>query len=236
MKTLHCDCFYQLLLYRFRQQFKTKLFHYPARVLQCSGTGKRFSEENRLSHSNGLNSKTKRDIVPRWFSDMWVPALLLPPPQKRFLAKNMHFWSFWPKYWPFWLILCHARPKNNANEVNRWFSDMLVPKLLLPHKIIRMFGPKTAIFPQKYVFFGSYRSHLVHCCLVGWWLWRAGCISQETYLLYCHQLQYLEYTFLFSLHQLWKKQRNWKSFERFQKSLLWLLCSGGWVERKVLTL
>ena len=94
MKTLHCDCFYQLLLYRFRQQFKTKLFHYPARVLQCSGTGKRFSEENRLSHSNGHNSKTKRDIVPRWFSDMWVPELLLPPPQKRFLAQNMHFWSF----------------------------------------------------------------------------------------------------------------------------------------------
>ena len=27
-------------------------------------------------------------------------------------------------------------------------------------------------------------AHLVPCWWVGWWLWRAGCISQDTYLLY----------------------------------------------------
>ena len=28
------------------------------------------------------------------------------------------------------------------------------------------------------------RAYSVPCWLVGWWLWRAGCISQDTYLLY----------------------------------------------------
>ena len=27
-------------------------------------------------------------------------------------------------------------------------------------------------------------AHLVPCWWVGWWFWRAGCISQDTYLLY----------------------------------------------------
>ena len=34
----------------------------------------------------------------------------------------------------------------------RWFSDIWVPELLLPPKIIRMFGPKMAIFAQKIYF------------------------------------------------------------------------------------
>ena len=48
--------------------------------------------------------------------------------------------------------------KNNVNEVPRWFSDVWVPELLLPPKIDRMFGPKTAIFARKYAFLGTYRS------------------------------------------------------------------------------
>ena len=32
--------------------------------------------------------------------------------------------------------------------------------------------------------FCSLPVHLVPCWRVGWWLWRAGCISQDTYLLY----------------------------------------------------
>ena len=28
------------------------------------------------------------------------------------------------------------------------------------------------------------QAYSVPCLLVGWWLWRAGCISQDTYLLY----------------------------------------------------
>ena len=131
---------------------------------------------------------TNGSEVPSLFSDVWVPKLLLPlqnirtMPQKRpNLAKNMHFWSFWAKYWPFWSIWCHAWPNNNANKVPRWFSDMWVSELLLPPKIIRIFGPKTAIFAPKYAFLGTYRPCWLIWCSVGRWLWRAGCISQDTY-------------------------------------------------------
>ena len=81
------------------------------------------------------------------------------------------------------LVPCPTE-KNNGNEVPRWFSDMWVPELLLPHVIIRMFGPKTAIFALNYALLGSYRPCRLIWCPVGWWLWRAGCISQDTYLLY----------------------------------------------------
>ena len=44
-----------------------------------------------------------------------------------------------------------------------------------------IFGPKTEIWAQKKaVTFGLFNALL----WVGWWLWRAGCISQDTYLLY----------------------------------------------------
>ena len=36
------------------------------------------------------------------------------------LVKNMHFWSFWTKYWHFLPILSNARPKTNSNKVPRW--------------------------------------------------------------------------------------------------------------------
>ena len=61
---------------------------------------------------------------------------------------------------------------------------MLVPKPLLTPLKIRIFGPKTAKIGQKYAFLvilgKALPAHLVPC----WWLWRAGCISQDTYLLY----------------------------------------------------
>ena len=42
--------------------------------------------------------------------------------------------------------------------------------------------PKIGIFGQ----FGPGHAGLFNALLwVGWWLWRAGCISQDTYLLYC---------------------------------------------------
>ena len=40
--------------------------------------------------------------------------------------------------------------------VPRWFSEMWVPELLFPSKIIKMFGQKTAFFAQKYAFLGTY--------------------------------------------------------------------------------
>ena len=36
----------------------------------------------------------------------------------------------------------------------------------------------------KNAFFGTLPAHLVPYWLVGWWLWRADCNSQDTYLLY----------------------------------------------------
>ena len=55
-----------------------------------------------------------------------------------------------------------------SNEVPRWLSDMRVPELLLPPKMIRMFGPKMAIFAPKYAFLGTYRPCRLICCPVGW--------------------------------------------------------------------
>ena len=42
--------------------------------------------------------------------------------------------------------------KNNADKLSRWFSVMLVPKLLLTPIKIRIFGPKTAKFGPKSAF------------------------------------------------------------------------------------
>ena len=42
--------------------------------------------------------------------------------------------------------------KNNADKLSRWFSVMLVPKLLLTPIKIRIFGPKTAKIGPKSAF------------------------------------------------------------------------------------
>ena len=100
------------------------------------------------------------------------------------MAKDWHFWSFLAKYLSLWSIVVLCLTKKNGNGVPRWFSDMWVPELLLPPKIIRMFGPKTAIFAPKYAFLGTKRPCRFIWCPVGWWLWRASCISQDAYSLY----------------------------------------------------
>ena len=101
-----------------------------------------------------------------------------------------HF--FFSKYWPFGSILSHGRPKNNASKVPRLFSVMWVPKLLLSPVRIRIFCPKMTKFGPKLAFLvilgQALPAHLVPCWWVGWWLWRAGCISQDTYLLYVFQI------------------------------------------------
>ena len=52
----------------------------------------------------------------------------------------------------------------------------------------RIFGPKTTKFGPKLAFLvnlgQAMQAYSVPCWWVGWWLWRAGCISQDTYLLY----------------------------------------------------
>ena len=68
------------------------------------------------------------------------------------------------------------------------FPIMWVTKLLTFLVKIRIFCPKTTKFGRKLAFlviFGqALPAHLVPCWWVGWWLWRTGCISQDTYLLY----------------------------------------------------
>ena len=65
---------------------------------------------------------------------------------------------------------------------------MWVTKLLISPVKKRIFCPKTTKFGPILAFLvnlgQAMQAYSVPCWLVGWWLWRAGCISQDTYLLY----------------------------------------------------
>ena len=67
------------------------------------------------------------------------------------------------------------------------FSVMWVTKLLIFPVEIRIFCPKTTKFGPKLAFLvnlgQAMQVYSVPCWWVGWWLWRAGCISQDTYFL-----------------------------------------------------
>ena len=112
---------------------------------------------------------------------MWVTKLLIPPvkiwivcPKTTKLARNWHF------------VQCLA--KISYKKVPRWFFVMWAPKLLLSPVKIRILCLKTTQICPKIAFLvilgQALPAHLVPCWWVGWWLWRAGCISQDTYLLY----------------------------------------------------
>ena len=66
---------------------------------------------------------------------------------------------------------------------------MWVTLLISPVKK-RIFCPKTTKFGPKLAFLvilgQAMQAYSVPCLWVGWWLWRAGCISQDTYLLYTY--------------------------------------------------
>ena len=104
------------------------------------------------------------------------------------MVQNMHFGSFWAKYCHFLHILSNARPKNNVNKVPRWVFRYVGNKTLDFSSKKKDFLPKNVqILPEFGIFgqFGPGHAGLsMPCWLVGWWLWRAGCISQDTYLLY----------------------------------------------------
>ena len=130
-----------------------------------------------------------------WFSVMLVPKLLLTPIKIRFLAQkrpnlvqNLNFWSFWAKYCHFLHILSNDRPKTMWTRCLGEFSVMWATKLLISQVKKRIFCPKTTKFGPKLAFLvnlgQAMQASSVLCWWVGWWLWRAGCISQDTYLLY----------------------------------------------------
>ena len=80
------------------------------------------------------------------------------------LAKNMHFWSFWSKYWNFWRISSHAWPKYNANKVPRWFYRYG----LSPVKN-SFFALKLHNFAQNWKFWSFWaRPGRLIWCPVGW--------------------------------------------------------------------
>ena len=87
---------------------------------------------------------------------MRVPKFLLPAPKK--LDSGPKYGQIWPKmafsanYWHFWPTWSNAWQKNNADKLPKWFSVMLVPKLLLTPIKIWSFGPKTAKFGPKSAF------------------------------------------------------------------------------------
>ena len=65
---------------------------------------------------------------------------------------------------------------------------MWVTKLMIPQVKKRIFCPKTTKFGPNLAFLVDMGQAMqvfsVPCWWVGWRLWRAGCISQDTYLLY----------------------------------------------------
>ena len=121
---------------------------------------------------------------------IWGPKTAKFGPKLAFWAKYQHFWPIWSNAWP----------KNNADKLSRWFSVMLVPKLLLTPIKIMIFGPKTAKFGPKYAFFGTYRpAHLVPCCLVGGWAARAVSRKTPIYFIYYSKAGTLLYICYFNL-------------------------------------
>merc|ERR1711902_58040 len=81
--------------------------------------------------------------------------------------------------------ICHIDISNRAIG---GFSVMSVTKLLISPVKKRIFCPKTTKFGPKLAFLvylgQAMQAYSVPCWWVGWWLWRAGCISEDTYLLY----------------------------------------------------
>ena len=76
---------------------------------------------------------------------------------------------------------------------------MWVTKLLISPVKKRIFCPKTTKFGQKLAFLVNLGQAMqvfsVPCWWVSWWLWRVGCISQDTYLLYGYHLSVKEWNF-----------------------------------------
>ena len=104
------------------------------------------------------------------------------------LVQNLHFWSFWAKYCHFLHILSNDRPKTMCTRCLGEFSVMWVTKLMIPQVKKRIFCPKTTKFGPNLAFLVDMGQAMqvfsVPCWWVSWRLWRAGCISQDTYLLY----------------------------------------------------
>ena len=119
---------------------------------------------------------------------MLVPKLLLTPLESRIFSPKTA--EICPKY-AFLVILgqvllflpisSNSRPKNNANKVLKWVFRYVGNKTFDFSSKKRIFCSKTTKFSLKFL---SIAGSFCAPSWDGWWLWRAGCISQDTYLLY----------------------------------------------------
>ena len=149
-----------------------------------------FAPSAQLEPHRSMFSTRKRCLIgfPIWgyqkFYSLPPKNWILGPKTAKFGPKL----AFWAKYRHFWPIWSNAWPKNNADKLPKWFSVMWVTKLLIFPVEIKIFCPKMTKFGPKLAFLvnlgQAMQADSVPCWLVGWWLWRAGCISQDTYLLY----------------------------------------------------
>ena len=154
------------------------------------------------------DQKTMQTSYLGGFSIMWVPKLLLTPEKLGFLAQkrpklvqNMQFRSIWPNIGIFLPISSHGDQKPMTTRCLGGFSVMWVTKLLISPIKMRIFCPRTTKFGPKLAFLfilgRDLLAHFVPCWWVGWWFWRAGCISQDAYLLY----------WFIELLSLWRKKK-----------------------------
>ena len=99
-----------------------------------------------FQHEQGVSLESWHEgtkiLLPAPKNWIWGPKTAKFGPKLAFWAKYQHFWPIWSNAWP----------KNNADKLPKWFSIMLVPKLLLTPKKIRLFGPKMAKFGPKSAF------------------------------------------------------------------------------------
>ena len=140
--------------------------------------------------------KNNADKLCMWFPVMLVPKLLLTPIKIRLFGPKTA--KFGPKsaflvilgqILPFFAHFVQWPTKNNVFKVPRWVFRYVGNKTYdFSSKKKRIFCPKTTKFGPKLAFLvnlgQAMQAYSVPCWWVGWWLWRAGCISQDTYLLY----------------------------------------------------
>ena len=121
---------------------------------------------------------------------MLEPQLLLPPvkfrifgPKKGKFGQNWHFWPNIGLFGPFDPLSDQKTMQKGAQVVFRCVGTKTFASSCKNYD----FWPQNSHFRPKICFLQhiqALRVHLAPCRLVGWWLSCAGCISQDTYLLY----------------------------------------------------
>ena len=101
----------------------------------------------------------------------------------------MHFCHFGPNIGIFGSFGTMPDQKTMRTRCLGGFTVMWVPKLLLPPKIIWMFGPKKAIFAPKYAFFGTYRPGRRILCPLSWLVGGCGETNKVDNFVICGEVQ-----------------------------------------------